>query len=65
MPVGLDHVQAAAIPLAGQTAYKGLFRRGKLKAGETVLIHGGSGGVGHFGGPSGNTSRNGMDSVVF
>ncbi|MGY3478525.1 NADP-dependent oxidoreductase [Bradyrhizobium ottawaense] len=48
MPVGLDHVQAAAIPLAGQTAYQGLFRRGKLKAGETILIHGGSGGVGHF-----------------
>ncbi|MBR0847220.1 NADP-dependent oxidoreductase [Bradyrhizobium diazoefficiens] len=48
MPVALDHVHAAAVPLAGQTAYQGLFRHGKLKAGETVLIHGGSGGVGHF-----------------
>jgi NADPH:quinone reductase-like Zn-dependent oxidoreductase len=47
-PSGLDHVHAAAIPLAGQTAWQGLFRRGQLKAGETVLIHGGSGGVGHF-----------------
>jgi NADPH:quinone reductase-like Zn-dependent oxidoreductase len=44
----LDHVQAAAIPLAGQTAWQGLFRHGNLKAGQSVLIHGGSGGVGHF-----------------
>jgi NADPH:quinone reductase-like Zn-dependent oxidoreductase len=47
-PSGLDHVQAAAIPLAGQTAWQGLFRHGRLKAGQRVLIHGGSGGVGHF-----------------
>lgn len=47
-PAGLDHVHAAAVPLAGQTAHQGLFRYGKLKAGESVLIHGGSGGVGHF-----------------
>jgi NADPH:quinone reductase-like Zn-dependent oxidoreductase len=47
-PSGLDHVGAAAIPLAGQTAWQGLFRYGKLQAGESVLIHGGSGGVGHF-----------------
>ena len=47
-PARLDHVRAAAIPLAGQTAHQGLFRHGKLKAGESVLIHGGSGGVGHF-----------------
>lgn len=46
-PAGLDHVRAAAIPPAGQTAYQGQFRRGKLKAGETVLIHAGSRG-GHF-----------------
>lgn len=39
---------AGAIPLAGQTAHQGLFRHGKLRAGESVLIHGGSGGVGHF-----------------
>ncbi|WP_409187704.1 NADP-dependent oxidoreductase [Bradyrhizobium sp. RDM4] len=47
-PAGLDHIHAGAIPLAGQTAHQGLFRHGKLKAGESVLIHGGSGGVGHF-----------------
>lgn len=47
-PAGLDHVHAAAIPLAGQTAWQGLFRHGQLKAGQSVLIHGGSGGVGHF-----------------
>jgi NADPH:quinone reductase-like Zn-dependent oxidoreductase len=44
----LDHIHAAAIPLAGQTAWQGLFRHGQLKAGQTVLIHGGSGGVGHY-----------------
>jgi len=47
-PVRLSHVQAAAVPLAGLTAWQGLFDHGQLKAGQTVLIHGGSGGVGHF-----------------
>jgi NADPH:quinone reductase-like Zn-dependent oxidoreductase len=47
-PPGLDHPHAAAIPLAGQTAWQGLFRHGGLKAGQSILIHGGSGGVGHF-----------------
>jgi NADPH:quinone reductase-like Zn-dependent oxidoreductase len=47
-PPDLDHLHAAAIPLAGQTAWQGLFRHGGLKAGQSVLIHGGSGGVGHF-----------------
>jgi NADPH:quinone reductase-like Zn-dependent oxidoreductase len=47
-PQQIDHVHAAAIPLAGQTAWQGLFRYGQLKAGQSVLIHGGSGGVGHF-----------------
>jgi NADPH:quinone reductase-like Zn-dependent oxidoreductase len=47
-PAGLDHVHAAAIPLAGQTAWQGLFRYGGLRAGQSALIHGGSGGVGHF-----------------
>jgi NADPH:quinone reductase-like Zn-dependent oxidoreductase len=44
----IDHAHAAAIPLAGQTAWQGLFRYGQLEAGQVVLIHGGSGGVGHF-----------------
>jgi NADPH:quinone reductase-like Zn-dependent oxidoreductase len=47
-PARLDHVDAAAIPLAGQTAWQGLFRHGGLQPGQSVLIHGGSGGVGHF-----------------
>lgn len=47
-PAGLDHVQAAAIPLAGLTAWQGLFEHGGLEAGQRVLIHGGAGGVGHF-----------------
>lgn len=47
-PAGLDHAHAAAIPLAAQTAWQGLFRHGELQAGQSVLIHGGSGGVGHF-----------------
>jgi NADPH:quinone reductase-like Zn-dependent oxidoreductase len=47
-PAGIDHTHAAAIPLAGQTAWQGLFRHGQLKAGQKVLIHGGSGGVGHY-----------------
>lgn len=47
-PPGIDHTHAAAIPLAGQTAWQGLFRHGSLQAGQSVLIHGGSGGVGHF-----------------
>jgi NADPH:quinone reductase-like Zn-dependent oxidoreductase len=47
-PPAVDHPHAAAIPLAGQTAWQGLFRHGGLKAGQSVLIHGGAGGVGHF-----------------
>jgi NADPH:quinone reductase-like Zn-dependent oxidoreductase len=47
-PSNIDFVHAAAIPLAGLTAWQGLFRYGSLKAGQSVLIHGGSGGVGHF-----------------
>jgi NADPH:quinone reductase-like Zn-dependent oxidoreductase len=47
-PPELDHVHATAIPLAGLTAWQGLFRHGGLKSGQSVLIHGGSGGVGHF-----------------
>lgn len=47
-PPALDHVHATAIPLAGLTAWQGLFRHGGLKAGQAVLIHGGSGGVGHL-----------------
>jgi NADPH:quinone reductase-like Zn-dependent oxidoreductase len=47
-PAHIDHTHAGAIPLAGQTAWQGLFRHGRLQRGQSVLIHGGSGGVGHF-----------------
>ncbi|MDB6167619.1 MAG: oxidoreductase [Verrucomicrobia bacterium] len=47
-PSTLDHIHAAAVPLAAITAWQGLFDHGKLKAGERVLIHGAGGGVGHF-----------------
>jgi NADPH:quinone reductase-like Zn-dependent oxidoreductase len=47
-PAKLDYPHAAAIPLAGTTAWQGLFRYGQLQSGQSVLIHGGSGGVGHF-----------------
>jgi NADPH:quinone reductase-like Zn-dependent oxidoreductase len=47
-PFKLDHTAAAAVPLAGLTAWQGLFDHGHLQAGQRVLIHGGAGGVGHF-----------------
>ena len=47
-PARLSHIGAAAVPLAASTAWQGLFDHGHLEAGQTVLIHGGSGGVGHF-----------------
>lgn len=47
-PESLSHVEAASVPLAGLTAWQALITRGKLKAGEKVLIHAGSGGVGTF-----------------
>jgi alcohol dehydrogenase len=45
-PANLSHIEAAAVPLAGLTAWQALFEIGGLKAGQKVLIHGGSGGVG-------------------
>lgn len=48
VPEGLGHKQAAAIPLAGLTAWQALVDHGRLREGQTVLIHGGAGGVGHF-----------------
>jgi NADPH2:quinone reductase len=47
-PPTLSHEEAAAVPLAGGTAYEALVRRLGVKVGETVLIHGGAGGVGSF-----------------
>jgi NADPH:quinone reductase-like Zn-dependent oxidoreductase len=47
-PPRLTYAQAAAVPLAALTAYQALFVEGGLKAGQRILIHGGSGGVGHI-----------------
>lgn len=45
-PKSIPLAEAAALPVAVITAYDGLFTHGKLQAGQTVLILGGSGGVG-------------------
>ena len=47
-PSRLDHVQASAVPLSALTAWQALFDHAHLAAGQTVLIHGGAGGVGVF-----------------
>lgn len=48
MPEGADFTEMACVPIAGLTAYQALITHGNLKAGESVLINGSSGGVGHF-----------------
>lgn len=45
-PEGVDDTAAAAMALVGITAHLGLVHRGRLQAGETVFVNGGSGGVG-------------------
>jgi NADPH:quinone reductase-like Zn-dependent oxidoreductase len=47
-PKTIDHVNAAAVPLTGLTAWQGLFDKGRLQPGQKVLIHAASGGVGIF-----------------
>jgi NADPH2:quinone reductase len=47
-PRNLSHVEAAAIPLAGGTAWEAIVRRLAVRPGETVLVHAGAGGVGSF-----------------
>src|SRR5437899_8221794 len=44
----IDFEKAAAVPLAATTAWQALVDEAKIDKGQTVLIHGGSGGVGHF-----------------
>jgi NADPH:quinone reductase-like Zn-dependent oxidoreductase len=45
-PKPLNYIEAAAVPLVALTAWQALVDTAKLSAGQTVLIHGGSGGVG-------------------
>lgn len=47
-PGSIDHVQAAAVPLAALTAWQSLFEVADLAPWHTVLIHAAAGGVGHF-----------------
>lgn len=47
-PKSVDHLNAAAVPLAGLTSWQGLFKFGKLEKDQRVLIHAASGGVGSF-----------------
>jgi NADPH:quinone reductase-like Zn-dependent oxidoreductase len=47
-PRRLTHVESAALPLAGLSAWQGLFDHGGLAEGERVRVLGTSGGVGHL-----------------
>ena len=47
-PKSIDHIHAAAIPLAGITAWQTLFEAAKLSSGQRVLIHAAAGGVGTY-----------------
>ncbi|HVS18674.1 MAG TPA: NADP-dependent oxidoreductase [Planctomycetota bacterium] len=47
-PATLDFVAAAAVPLAALTAWQALIETAGLEEGQTVLVHAGAGGVGHF-----------------
>jgi putative PIG3 family NAD(P)H quinone oxidoreductase len=46
LPDGIDVISAAALPEVAATVHSNLFMTAQLQAGETVLIHGGAGGIG-------------------
>ncbi|WP_053144512.1 zinc-dependent alcohol dehydrogenase family protein [Pseudomonas sp. P97.38] len=46
-PAALNHLEAASLSLVGGTAWEALVVRAGLRVGESILIHGGAGGVGH------------------
>ena len=46
VPAGLDFVQAAALPETAFTVFTNVFEDGRLKAGETLLVHGATSGIG-------------------
>ncbi|MET9675592.1 NADP-dependent oxidoreductase [Streptomyces sp. NPDC006482] len=47
-PVGIDHVQAGALPLAALTAYQAIVDTARVGPGQRVLVHAAAGGVGHL-----------------
>ena len=47
-PAALSHVEAAAVPMGGLSAWQALFTHGRLERGERVIVTGASGGVGHL-----------------
>jgi NADPH:quinone reductase-like Zn-dependent oxidoreductase len=47
-PPTLSHLEAASLSLVGGTAWEALTVRAALRVGESILIHGGAGGVGHI-----------------
>src|ERR671918_2568568 len=47
-PASLSHVEAAALPMGGLSAWQGLFEHGRLRRGERVIVTGARGGVGHL-----------------
>jgi NADPH:quinone reductase len=46
-PASLSHLEAASLSLVGGTVWEALTVRAVLRVGESILIHGGAGGVGH------------------
>jgi NADPH:quinone reductase-like Zn-dependent oxidoreductase len=61
-PRALSHAEAAAVPLAALSAWQGLFDHGRLAAGERVLVHGATGGVGQLATPL--ASRHGAHVIA-
>jgi len=47
-PLRMDVVDVGVLPLVSITAWLGLFCKASIKAGQTLLVHGGAGGVGHM-----------------
>ena len=47
-PAALSHLEAASLTLVGGTAWEALIVRAALRVGESILVHGGAGGVGHL-----------------
>ncbi|MBN0259743.1 NADPH:quinone oxidoreductase, partial [Pseudomonas aeruginosa] len=46
-PAALSHLEAASLSLVGGTAWEALVARAALRVGESILVHGGAGGVRH------------------